>query len=180
VPERVRWPTEPADRFVSEGKRPGERRTRAMLRVLGPIPASLARAGRSDSVAPLDSKDEEVRAAKESHLWAPSPTQTRPLGLRWFLRGASNADEERPEVWVTRSGAPVHRRWPMTERPGRPGDEPSGRELSLGALEGSSGSRRIHVLRLRTMVLGRTLSDPTKYVPGKGRAAGKWRTVPVR
>jgi integrase len=180
VPERVRWWTERADSFVSERRRSCERWKRAMRQILRSIPASLARAGRSDCVSPLDLKEEEVRALKESHIWAPSTTRTNLLVLRWFLRWAGSALAERPEVWVTPSGAPVHRRWLTAEQLGRLREAASGRERLLVALEGFNRLRRIEVLRLRKRDLDLTLPNPTMNVLGNGRDGGKWRAIPVQ
>ncbi len=180
VPERVRWWTERAREFVDGRKRSCERWKRSMRQILGSIPASLARAGRSGDASPLDLTELDVRALIESHIWAPSTTKTNLLVLRWFVRWAGNPLAERDEVWVTPGGVPVHRRWLTAEQLGSLWEASTGRERLLVALEGFNGLRRIEVLRLRKRDLDLTLPNPTMNVLGKVRDGGKWRTIPFQ
>ena len=180
VPEKVRWWTERAEEFVSERQRSSERWKRTMRYILRSIPTSLARAGRHGAVSPRDLTEGDLTALKDSHIWAPSTLRTNLLVVRWFAKWSGNPLADNPYVWVTPHRAPTRRRWLTAEQLGDLWTGAHGRERLLVALEGFNGLRRIEVLRLRKRDLDLTLPNPTMNVLGKGRAGGKWRTIPVQ
>lgn len=180
VPTGVRWWKEQAEAFVGERKRVSERWRKTMRQILGSVPAALQRSGRPSPSSPYDLTEDDIRALKESHVWAVSTTKTNLLVLRWFCQWSENPISEDEELWVTPQGIPVRRRWLSADQLGRLWVAARGRERLLVALEGFNGLRRIEVLRLRVRDLDLRLPEPTMHVLGKGKNGGKWRTIPVQ
>lgn len=183
VPVGARWWNQKVGEYI-EWRRANDEISESWLAtsqlVLEQMPLQLRRAGvAKPPTSPSGLMREHVRLLKSCQRWAPKTIAQRLAALRPFLRWSGNSLWEDKPLWRPPPGEATHRRWLTKEQLSALFAVAVGRERLLVALMGYAGLRRCEVLRLHVRDIDLDLDHPSMRVLGKGRAGGKWRTIPI-
>jgi len=114
---------------------------------------------------------------RSTRSWERATFAVHFAALRQFLAWAGNPLATEKAPWRLPSGEAGRRRWLSRDQLLRLAEQPPGPERALVLLEGFNGLRRVEVLRLRAKDV--LFAEGSIRVLGKGRAGGKWRTIPM-
>ncbi len=183
APAGERWWTQKVGEYI-EWRRANDEISESWLTtsriVLASMPRLLRRAGVVDvPIAASRVTREHVRLLKSCPAWAPKTTAQHLAALRPFLRWSGNRLSDEKPLWRPPPGEATRRRWLTKEQLAKLFAAAQGRERLLVALMGYGGLRRCEVLRLSVRDIDLDLERPVMRVRGKGRAGGKWRTIPI-
>ncbi len=142
------------------------------------VPALLRRVGRATRLRlPADFTEDCLHALRDGLPWETPTFAIHFQALRQFLRWAALPLADHSPHWRLPKGAPVHRRWLTKDQLVDLFRGARGVERVIVALEGFNGLRRVEVLRLRVKDI--LPGEGSVRILGKGRAGGKWRTIPL-